>query len=65
MNIRGGSQPMLVSKNKKSARRFIGEDILVYLVPELCIMTGITDTMRYNPFFFFVLIIILRFQLFF
>lgn len=47
MNIRGGKQPMLISKNKKSARRFGGEDILVYLVPELCIMTGITDAMRY------------------
>lgn len=52
MNIRGGKQPMLISKNKKSARRFVGEDILVYLVPELCIMTGITDTMRYVRRFF-------------
>lgn len=37
---------MLISKNKKSARRF-GEESLVYLVPELCVMTGITDAMRY------------------
>jgi len=38
---------MLISKNKKSVRRFGVEDTLVYLVPELCIMTGITDAMRY------------------
>jgi len=37
---------MLVSKNKKFMRRFGGEDALVYLVPELCIMTGITNAMR-------------------
>lgn len=45
MTIRVGKQPMLISKNKKSVRRF-GEESLVYLVPELCIMTGITDAMR-------------------
>ncbi|XP_060846985.1 piwi-like protein Siwi [Rhopalosiphum padi] len=48
MTIRGGRQPMLISKNKKSIRRFGVEDTLVYLVPELCIMTGITDAMRNN-----------------
>lgn len=37
---------MLISKNKKSIRQSGTEDILVYLVPELCIMTGITDAMR-------------------
>jgi hypothetical protein len=37
---------MLISKNKKSSRRF-GDETLVYLVPELCVMTGITDAMRY------------------
>jgi len=37
---------MLISKNKKSVRRFGAEDTLVYLVPELCIMTGLTDAMR-------------------
>lgn len=42
---------MLISKNKKSARRFVGEDTLVYLVPELCIMTGITDAMRQVNFY--------------
>jgi len=37
---------MLISKNKRSIRRFGEEDTLVYLVPELCVMTGITDAMR-------------------
>jgi len=46
MKICGGKQPMLISKNKRSIRRFGVEDTLVYLVPELCIMTGITDAMR-------------------
>jgi aubergine-like protein len=46
MTIRGDRQPMLISKNKKSIRRFGVEDTLVYLVPELCLMTGITDAMR-------------------
>lgn len=45
--MRDHKQPMLISKNKKSVRQFGGEDILIYLVPELCIMTGITDAMRY------------------
>ncbi|XP_029341114.1 LOW QUALITY PROTEIN: piwi-like protein Siwi [Acyrthosiphon pisum] len=48
ITIRGGRQPMLISKNKKSVRRFGAEDTLVYLVPELCIMTGLTDAMRNN-----------------
>ncbi|XP_060844789.1 piwi-like protein Siwi [Rhopalosiphum padi] len=46
--IRDGKQPLLISKNKRSIRQFGVEDTLVYLVPELCIMTGITDTMRNN-----------------
>jgi aubergine-like protein len=37
---------MLISKNKRSIRKFGVEDTLVYLVPELCIMTGLTDAMR-------------------
>ncbi|XP_050528664.1 piwi-like protein Siwi [Daktulosphaira vitifoliae] len=48
ITIRGGRQPMLISKNKKSVRQFGGEEAIVYLVPELCIMTGITDKMRNN-----------------
>ncbi|KAL5238818.1 hypothetical protein ACI65C_006228 [Semiaphis heraclei] len=48
ITIRTARQPMLVSKNKKSMQRSGGEDALVYLVPELCIMTGITDAMRNN-----------------
>jgi len=45
--VRGGKQPMLITKNKKSAKRFGIENTLIYLVPEFCIMTGITDAMRY------------------
>lgn len=48
LSIRGGKQPMLISKNKRSIRRFGEEDTLIYLVPELCIMTGITEAMRNN-----------------
>ncbi|XP_025207261.1 piwi-like protein Siwi isoform X1 [Melanaphis sacchari] len=48
LTIRGGRQPMLISKNKRSIRQFGIEDTLVYLVPELCVMTGITDAMRNN-----------------
>ncbi|XP_025197459.1 piwi-like protein Siwi [Melanaphis sacchari] len=46
VTIRGGWQPMLISKNKSSI--FEVEDTLVYLVPELCLMTGLTDKMRNN-----------------
>ncbi|KAL4154233.1 hypothetical protein QTP88_002060 [Uroleucon formosanum] len=47
LTIRTSKQPMLISKNKRSIRQF-GEDTLIYLVPELCVMTGITDAMRNN-----------------
>lgn len=53
--MRDHQQPMLISKNKKSARQFSGEDILIYLVPELCIMTGITEAMRYISLLFLFL----------
>ncbi|XP_001949497.1 piwi-like protein Siwi [Acyrthosiphon pisum] len=48
LTIRTARQPMLISKNKRSIRRFGEEDTLIYLVPELCLMTGITDAMRNN-----------------
>ncbi|KAL5239075.1 hypothetical protein ACI65C_006486 [Semiaphis heraclei] len=48
LTIRTAKQPMLISKNKRSVRKFGEEDTLVYLVPELCIMTGITVAMRNN-----------------
>ncbi|XP_050431012.1 piwi-like protein Siwi [Adelges cooleyi] len=49
VQIRGGRQPMLISKNKKkSVRQFGVEESLVYLVPELCVMTGLTTQMRNN-----------------
>jgi len=40
-------QPLLVSLTKARERRS-GEPEYVYLVPELCRMTGITDEMRGN-----------------
>jgi len=40
-------QPMLVSLSKARERRS-GENELVFLVPELCRMTGLTDDMRAN-----------------
>lgn len=44
VKIRDQKQPMLVSKPKKrDLRRGAGN---IYLVPELCIMTGLTDDMR-------------------
>jgi hypothetical protein len=48
MKIREPKQPMLVSRPKKKNRKS-GDDILIYLVPELCCMTGLTDNMRANP----------------
>ncbi|VVC26674.1 Piwi domain,Ribonuclease H-like domain,PAZ domain [Cinara cedri] len=48
ITIHGDTQPLLVSKNKKSIRRFGLEETLIYLVPELCLMTGLTDAMRNN-----------------
>jgi aubergine-like protein len=38
---------MLVSRPKKNYRHN-GDDGVIYLVPELCRMTGLTDTMRTN-----------------
>ncbi|XP_011301414.1 protein aubergine [Fopius arisanus] len=43
--IRNGSQPMLVSRSSARDRR-AGVAEVVYLVPELCRATGLTDTMR-------------------
>ena len=45
-NIRNDTQPLLVSRpTRKDKNR--GDDQPVYLVPELCGMTGITDDMRF------------------
>lgn len=45
--INDAKQPMLVSKPKARDIRD-GRDQLVYLVPELCRATGLTDKMRSN-----------------
>ncbi|XP_008216870.1 piwi-like protein Siwi isoform X2 [Nasonia vitripennis] len=47
LNIREMRQPLLVSKSKPRDRR-AGKEELVYLVPELCRSTGLTDLMRNN-----------------
>ncbi|XP_031829627.1 aubergine [Nomia melanderi] len=47
IKIRNDSQPMLVSRLKPRERR-AGQTELVYLVPELCRATGLTDNMREN-----------------
>jgi len=47
VRIRDLDQPMLVSLSKARERRS-GENELVFLVPELCRMTGLTDDMRAN-----------------
>ncbi|XP_076292717.1 aubergine isoform X2 [Lasioglossum baleicum] len=47
IKIHNDSQPMLVSRVKPRERR-AGQTELVYLVPELCRATGLTDSMREN-----------------
>uniref|UniRef100_A0A2S2NF98 Protein piwi n=1 Tax=Schizaphis graminum TaxID=13262 RepID=A0A2S2NF98_SCHGA len=50
INISSQRQPMLISKKKKSFRIEGEETELVYLVPELCTMTGFTQNMINNKF---------------
>ncbi|XP_033215662.1 piwi-like protein Siwi [Belonocnema kinseyi] len=45
INVTNITQPMLVSRSKPKDRR-AGEAELIYLMPELCRLTGITDEMR-------------------
>lgn len=45
MKIRDLDQPLLISLTKARERRS-GEAEYVYLVPELCRLTGLTDEMR-------------------
>ncbi|XP_076626994.1 aubergine [Colletes latitarsis] len=47
IRIHNDSQPMLVTKLKPRERR-AGQAEFVYLVPELCRATGLTDNMRNN-----------------
>lgn len=46
--IRVNEQPMLISRAKKSEIRSGDVPDLIYLVPELCRMTGLTDQQRAN-----------------
>ncbi|CAI6362543.1 unnamed protein product [Macrosiphum euphorbiae] len=48
INLSNHQQPMLVSKKKKSFQIEGEECELVYLVPELCTLTGLTQRMRDN-----------------
>lgn len=50
INLSNHQQPMLVSKKKKSFKIEGDESELVYLVPELCTLTGLTQKMRDNHF---------------
>ncbi|XP_026816525.1 piwi-like protein Siwi [Rhopalosiphum maidis] len=47
-NILNSNQPLLISKKENSVQQLGVDDKLVYLIPELCVMTGITDSMRNN-----------------
>lgn len=44
------NQPLLLSKKKKSISKQFNknddDEAMVYLVPELCSLTGITESMR-------------------
>ncbi|XP_015373015.1 PREDICTED: piwi-like protein 2 [Diuraphis noxia] len=50
LNLSGILQPMLVSKKKKSFKIPGDESKWVYLIPELCTMTGLTTKMRDNHY---------------
>ncbi|XP_057321204.1 piwi-like protein Siwi isoform X2 [Microplitis mediator] len=45
IRIRSESQPLLVARSTQRDRR-AGQDEIIYLVPELCRATGLTDAMR-------------------
>ncbi|XP_029174290.1 piwi-like protein Siwi [Nylanderia fulva] len=49
ITITDATQPMLVTRSKPKARN-AGQGDLVYLVPELCRATGLTDNMRENVY---------------
>ncbi|XP_011881822.1 PREDICTED: protein aubergine isoform X2 [Vollenhovia emeryi] len=48
IQIRNVTQPMLITKSKQKQRNATDDKNLVYLVPELCRSTGLTDSMREN-----------------
>ncbi|XP_023160702.1 protein piwi [Drosophila hydei] len=47
IRIRDHNQPLLISKNKDNAQNSKANDIVI-LIPELCRVTGLTDSMRSN-----------------
>jgi len=49
LTVRSDSQPMLVSRPSAKIVKD-GNDELIYLIPELCGMTGLNDSMRYLQF---------------
>ncbi|KAL6255908.1 hypothetical protein P5V15_013149 [Pogonomyrmex californicus] len=48
IDITNATQPMLVTRSKPKERNASNQGNLVYLVPELCRATGLTDDMREN-----------------
>ena len=49
IKIQFGDLPLLVSRPTKRDRNR-GDTQMVYLLPECCVVTGITDDMRYGDF---------------
>lgn len=50
INIREVNQPLLISRPKEKDKRREGEVRNILLIPELCVVTGISDTMREDTF---------------
>ncbi|XP_023340346.1 protein argonaute-3 isoform X2 [Eurytemora carolleeae] len=48
IDIKDHEQPMIVFRERRKKQEEFNEERLVYLVPELCRMTGLTDAMRAN-----------------
>lgn len=46
LEIKDKDQPLIINRPKKKAQAQEGVDTMICLVPELCLMTGLTDTMR-------------------
>jgi len=46
LEVRDKKQPMIINRPKKKSLSHDGVDPMICLVPELCLMTGLTDQMR-------------------